>query len=130
MLYYAARFQFLNRIAVITQLRQHFLSVLAEQRRRAEKLRRRPRHIDWAADQIAHAHLRMFDLFWDTHVLDLWIIEHLVNRVDRRVGDAMRVEARQPIVAPLLGKSRAQQLDDFVVVIAALFARRETRVAD
>ncbi len=72
----------------------------------------------------------MFDLFRDAQMFDLRVVEHFLNRVDRRVGDAVGVEPRQPVVASLLGEGRAQHFNNLVMAIAALLACLEARVAD
>ncbi len=63
-------------------------------------------------------------------MFDLRVVEHFVNRVDRRVGNLIGVEPRQPIRARLRAKLLAQNLDNLAMAVGALFTRGEARVAD
>src|SRR5258705_2752604 len=72
----------------------------------------------------------MADLFWNAEMLDLRVVEHFVNRVDRRVGNIVGVESEQPICARLRTKLLAQNVDNLAMTVGALFAGGEARVAD
>ena len=63
-------------------------------------------------------------------MLDLGIVENLLDRVDRRVGNAVRVQSGEPIFPRLLAKLRSQDIDDLVVTVGAPLARIKARVAD
>src|SRR5690242_13561632 len=107
--------QLLDCLAVVPQSCQHFLGLFAEQRRRSKKLRRRTRHVDRTADEIACAHLGMVDLFGNAEVLDLRIVEHLSDRVDGRVRNLISIQALQPVFAWLSTELVAQDFDDFIM---------------
>src|SRR6266508_6072737 len=102
--------------------------MLAQQRRGAEEFGRSVGQTDRTADQIARAHFRVSNFFGNPHMLDLRILEDFVDRVDWRVGNAVGVQARQPVGAGFLLKLLPQNSYDLLMTIGSMFTRREARV--
>src|ERR687887_317415 len=76
------------------------------------------------------SHLRMMNLFRNSHVLDLQIAKNFGNRIDGSVGNIAGVQSRQPIGARFFAELLTQDLDDFIVTVRAVLSGEKTGVAD
>src|SRR5713226_7725336 len=75
-----------------TKLGQHLVGLLAEFRRPCRHLAWGARQRDGLADQADVTFLRIRHVLRDAEMLDLVVLEHLVDRIDRATGDAGGVE--------------------------------------
>src|SRR5215213_8891292 len=103
-----------------TELRQHFLGLLAELRRARGHAARRARQRHWLADELDVAVLVVRHVLGNAEVLDLGVVEHLVDRIDRAAGHAGLVQFLDPGVRRFLFGELA---DYFVQRVAVLRAR-------
>ena len=74
------------------ELGQHLVGLLAEFRRPRRHLARRARQREGLADQADVAVLVVRHVLRDAEMLDLGVLEHLVDRIDRAAGHAGGVE--------------------------------------
>ena len=128
--YHSTRSQFFHCVDVVAQVRQNLFRVFAQERRRAKKFRRCVRQVDRAADQIAHAHLRMADLFRNPEMFDLRVVKDFSNRVDWRIRDLVGIETSQPIFARFCAELSAQHIHDLFMPVGAMFVRCKARITD
>src|SRR5215213_11658556 len=118
--YHLALAQFGDLVLAESELRQHFLGLLAEFRRARGHGARRARQRHRLADELDVAVLVVRHVLGDAEVLDLGVVEHLVDRIDRAAGHAGLVQFPDPGVRRFL---LGQLADYFVQRVAVLRAR-------
>src|SRR5712671_6067976 len=103
-----------------TELGKHLLGLFAEFGWARRHLARRARQRDWLRNQADVAVLAIGHVLGDAEVLNLGVIEHLVNRVDRPAGHACGVE----VADPCLGGFLLSELADRSIERVAVFRPR------
>src|SRR5690348_7577982 len=103
--------QGVDRRAVVAELLQDLVGVLAELGRRDGDARRRARELHRLVDDADLAELRALHAGGGADVLHLGIVEHLVDRVDRPAGNLRLRE----YLGPLPGSPRRERLVDLGV---------------
>src|SRR5882672_10447683 len=109
-------------------LAQDRVGVLAEHRRRQSMLERRPREAHRARHQRELSRDRMLELDFHAARLDLRLVEHLRDVVDRAVGDARRLQQVDPLVRGLLHEDRLEETRELGAVLHPLAVRGEARI--
>ena len=92
------------------ELGQHFLGLLAEFRRPRGHLAWRARQRHRLADELDVAVLVVRHVLGDAEMLDLGVVEHLVDRIDRAAGHAGLVQFLDPGVRRFLRGELADRL--------------------
>src|ERR1035437_10508771 len=75
-------------VSIEPKFRKHFIGLFAELRRPRRHFARRSRQRDWLTDQTDVTVLCVRHILCDAEMLDLGVLEHLVDRIDRAAGHA------------------------------------------
>jgi hypothetical protein len=94
-----SRLEFADHLAAKSQLAENFRAMFAQQRRRAGFFFGEIFEPHWTANKLQCTSLGMLELLLQPNVLDLAIVEHFSEIVERRGGNIAALQALEPLLA-------------------------------